>query len=79
MKQLEMTMSARRNHKPWKTPDFEARFREAMGREMTPEEREFFGLADDRPEEKEQASQDSGSDRAEFAWHALRRLSALLG
>ena len=42
MKQLEMNMSARRNHKPWKTPDFEARFREAMGREMTPEELSFY-------------------------------------
>ena len=46
-----------------------------MGRNMTPQEREFFGLSD---EESDEASTDI-SDRAQFAWQALRRVSALLG
>lgn len=29
---------------PWLTRDFELRFRQAFGREMSPEERTFFGL-----------------------------------
>ena len=31
---------------PWISPDFEERFREAFGREMRLEEREFFGITD---------------------------------
>jgi len=31
-------------HMPWLTPDFEEKFREAFGREMRLEEREFFGI-----------------------------------
>jgi len=68
-------MPPKGNPKPWNTPDFEVRFREAMGRNMTPQEREFFGLSD---EESDEASTDI-SDRAQFAWQALRRVSALLG
>ena len=68
-------MPPKGNQKPWNTPDFEVRFREAMGRNMTPQEREFFGIPEDA---EEQASTDT-SDRAQFAWQALRRISALLG
>ena len=70
-------MPPKGNQKPWNTPDFEVRFREAMGRNMTRQEREFFGLAEDDAEE--QASTNDTSDRAQFAWQALRRISALLG
>ncbi|HWY69582.1 MAG TPA: hypothetical protein VNX88_13015 [Terriglobales bacterium] len=69
-------MPPKQNLKPWNTPDFEVRFREAMGRNMTGQEREFFGIAEDKAEL--QASNDA-SDRAQFAWQALRRISALLG
>jgi hypothetical protein len=31
---------------PWRTSDFEEKFREAFGREMRLEEREFFGIKD---------------------------------
>ena len=72
----EMLMPPKQNLKPWNTPDFEFRFREAMGRNMTRQEREFFGLTEEEAEE--QASTDT-SDRAQFAWQALRRISALLG
>jgi hypothetical protein len=72
-------MLPQRNRKPWNTPDFEVRFREAMGREMTPQEREFFGLSDKKSGQEDEASMDSSSDGAEFAWHALRQISALLG
>jgi hypothetical protein len=72
----EIVMPPKGNPKPWNTPDFEVRFREAMGRNMTRQEREFFGLSEEEPEE--QSSIDS-SDRAQFAWQALRRISALLG
>jgi hypothetical protein len=40
-------MAAEKNYKPWNTPDFELKFREAMGRDMTRQEREFFGLMDE--------------------------------
>jgi hypothetical protein len=30
--------------KPWLSEDFAERFKEAFGREMTADEREFFGL-----------------------------------
>ncbi len=32
------------NEKPWVSPDFEEKFRLALGREMFPSERQFFGL-----------------------------------
>ena len=32
------------SQKPWLTQDFVKRFYEALGREMRPEERKFFGL-----------------------------------
>jgi len=69
-------MPPKGNAKPWNTPDFEVRFREAMGRNMTRQEREFFGIPEEDAEE--QALNDI-SDRAQFAWQALRRISALLG
>lgn len=38
-------MQSNGNGRPvWLTDDFELRFAEAFGREMTAEEREFFGL-----------------------------------
>jgi hypothetical protein len=37
-------MHALDDQRPWLTPDFELKFRQAFGREMTPEERAFFGL-----------------------------------
>lgn len=72
-------MPPKGNPKPWNTPDFEVRFREAMGRNMTRQEREFFGLASEDVERSDNASGNDGSDRAQFAWQALRRISALLG
>jgi hypothetical protein len=74
---MEMVMAPKGNSKPWNTPDFEVRFREAMGRNMTRQEREFFGLPE--PEIEEQSALDDSADRAQFAWQALRRISALLG
>ena len=64
--------------KPWNTPDFELKFREAMGRNMTHQEREFFGLEDDNSNGNESQSQ-GNSNSAKFAWQALRRISALIG
>jgi hypothetical protein len=64
--------------KTWITPDFEVKFREAMGREMTTQEREFFGIAP----EKGAANATNAVpdfDRSQFAWQALRRISALIG
>jgi hypothetical protein len=69
-------MPPKGNPKPWNTPDFEVRFREAMGRNMTRQERAFFGIAED---EAEVQASDDISDRAQFAWQALRRISGLLG
>jgi len=74
---METVMPPKGNPKPWNTPDFEVRFREAMGRNMTRQEKEFFGLPEDDAEE--QAATNDSSDRAQFAWQALRRISALLG
>ena len=48
----ETTMPKRGNTKPWITPDFTVRFREAIGRNMTRKEREFFGLDDANSEEQ---------------------------
>ena len=39
---------------PWLTKDFEFKFRQALGREMTAEERAFFGLRKKTPEESEE-------------------------
>lgn len=36
--------SIQQKPQPWLTEDFQSKFRQAFGREMTPEEREFFGL-----------------------------------
>jgi hypothetical protein len=66
--------------KDWITPDFEIRFREAMGRDMTQQEREFFGLKDQSTSRADNSTRDkSNSDNTQFAWQALRRISALLG
>ena len=87
----EMIMAERRNDKCWNTPDFEVRFREAMGREMTPQEREYFGLTEksasasgDTAESQNTTQTDATqnkppADRTEFAWQSLRHISALLG
>lgn len=87
----EMIMAEKRNDKCWNTRDFEVRFREAMGREMTPEERDYFGLteestsanaetADSQNTAQTDATQNKPpSDRTEFAWQTLRHISALLG
>ena len=74
-------MSAEKNYKPWNTPDFELKFREAMGRDMTRQEREFFGLMDEDGGRDEEAGPPSGSasDRSQFAWQSLRRITPLLG
>lgn len=74
-------MPAERNHKPWNTPDFELKFREAMGRDMTRQEREFFGLMDEDAGDNEETgpSRDSTSNCAEFAWPSLGRISPLVG
>lgn len=74
-------MAAEKNYKPWNTPDFELKFREAMGRDMTHQEREFFGLMDQDADCDEEAGSASrpASDRSEFAWQSLRRITPLLG
>jgi hypothetical protein len=72
-----LIMAPKGNSKPWNTPDFEVRFREAMGRNMTRQEREFFGLPQEEIEE--QVMPNDAADRAQFAWQALRRISALIG
>lgn len=85
-----MIMAEKRNDKCWNTPDFESRFREAMGRDMTPEEREYFGLTtegsletegsmEEERSSNESTDEDPPPDRTEFGWQPLRRLSALLG
>ena len=63
--------------KPWNTPDFELKFRAAMGRDLTPQEREFFGL--EREEGIEQSDAPHDNTKANYAWQALRRISALIG
>ena len=45
---------------PWLTEDFEFKFRQAFGREMTADERAFFGLTKKTPgksEEKEKGAE----------------------
>lgn len=66
------------DNKPWNTPDFESRFREAMGRKMTSAEREYFGLEPDSSSSQE-INDKQPSTSAKFAWQALRRISALVG
>jgi hypothetical protein len=41
------------NSRPWLTEGFAERFRQAFGREMTAEERAFFGLKARKPETEE--------------------------
>jgi hypothetical protein len=66
--------------KAWITPDFEIRFREGMGRDMTQQEREFFGVKDQSTSQVDNSARDSSNgDNTQFAWQALRRISALLG
>lgn len=73
-------MSAEANHKPWNTPDFELKFREAMGRDMTRQEREFFGLMDEDATNDEDAGRTNpGPKHSEFSWHSLQRISPLVG
>lgn len=75
----EMTMTEPKD-KAWITPDFEIRFREAMGRDMTQQEREFFGLTEQNENRDEDGPQNNpNTDASQFAWQALRRISALLG
>jgi len=67
-----------KREKSWITPDFEVKFREAMGREMTAQEREFFGLGSATTTNKgSDATPDF--DRSQYAWQALRRISVLIG
>jgi hypothetical protein len=75
---VEIKMAAD-NRKPWNTPDFELRFREAMGRDMTDKEREFFGIDDSDSSSDDPPEGRGNSDSAKFAWQALRRISALMG
>lgn len=64
--------------KCWITSDFEVKFREAMGRDMTAQEREFFGLSPEKTHSKATTTLPD-FDRTQFAWQALRRISALIG
>jgi hypothetical protein len=74
-------MSEKSKNMPWRNAEFEKKFREAMGREMTQQEREFFGL-NGMDEQSRSEESDSGpnipSDKGQFAWEALRRVSALI-
>jgi hypothetical protein len=84
-------MAEKANNKCWNTPDFEVRFREAMGREMTAQEREYFGLTEESSSASGNASDESArtqtdaektkpsADRNEFAWPALRHITAVGG
>jgi hypothetical protein len=77
---METTMAAEKNYKPWNTPDFELKFREAMGRDMTRQEREFFGLMDENAGDEEAGPQSAAApDRSQFAWQSLRCITPLLG
>jgi hypothetical protein len=79
---METTMSAERNHrKPWNTADFELKFREAMGRDMTRQEREFFGLMDEQSEADDESAPEGNEapDEGQLAWQSLRQVSGLLG
>lgn len=72
-------MTTEDNNKPWNSPDFERRFREAMGRKMTASEREFFGLAPDNSLNGQEKNDSKPSTSAKFAWQALQKISALMG
>lgn len=74
-------MAAEKNYKPWNTPDFELKFREAMGRDMTRQEREFFGLMDEDAGRDEESGPSSSpeSEASQFAWQSLRRTTPLPG
>ena len=52
--------SIQAQRQPWLTKDFEFKFRQAFGREMTPEEREFFGLNTTMSGEEETQSRSQG-------------------
>lgn len=67
-----------KREKSWITPDFEVKFREAMGRDMTAQEREFFGLAPGKTSNKGTDTLPD-FDRSQYAWQALRRISSLIG
>lgn len=65
--------------KPWHTPDFELKFRQAMGRDMTPQEREFFGLDNRDSTGEPKPDGHSSGNTSKYAWQALRRISSLIG
>ena len=73
-------MSAQRSARPWRTVDFENKFQQAMGRQMTAKEREFFGLEQKRSAGDEHSDSNTpANNRGQFAWEALRRVSSLIG
>jgi hypothetical protein len=78
---METTMAAEKNYKPWNTPDFELKFREAMGRDMTRQEREFFGLMDEDAGRDDESGQSNSptSEASQFAWQSLRHITPLVG
>ena len=53
MSQRMRLQSGNENSKPWLNENFADRFRQAFGREMTAEERSFFGLESPRTETEE--------------------------
>jgi hypothetical protein len=72
-------MPDKNRNMPWRTADFEKKFREAMGREMTEKEREFFGLEEQSVSgEADSESPNIPTDKGQFAWESLRRVSALI-
>ena len=46
------------NQKRWLTKDFVEKFRAALGREMTADERQYFGLDEEGPKEGSPSSSD---------------------
>ena len=57
-------MQSIQDRHPWLSKDFEFKFRQAFGREMTPEERAFFGLnATTSGEEERQGPKGKGEGR----------------
>jgi hypothetical protein len=50
-----------------------------MGRNMTHQEKEFFGLDDQDSNGNDQPEKVPNGNSAKFAWQALRRISALIG
>jgi hypothetical protein len=51
------------DQRPWLTPDFELKFAQAFGREMTPDERAFFGLNGPRPHSDEPCPGEGEGDK----------------